>query len=928
VTHPISAEHERLKGEEWQFFGPYLAERQWGTVREDYSKDGACWDYFPHDHARSRAYRWGEDGLLGFSDRQGLLCFGLALWNGRDPILKERLFGLGAPEGNHGEDVKELYYYLDSTPTHSYCKGLYKYPLWAYPYERLVLEGRGRDLHTPEFEIEDTGVFDRNRYVDVTVEYAKAAPRDVAIRITLANRSGAEAILHVIPQLWFRNTWSWGRDHEPGYAPRPDLRLGARGCVTATHEAMGRYFWVSSASSTGVEPTILFTHNETNMERLFGCANGQPYVKDAFHEYLVSGRQHAVNPERQGTKAGAHYRLVVPAHGSVVLHSRLASEADVQSTLAVRGESRPRTKARDFSSDQGDKPQEYREYFEVWQRRTGGKDPLSTRRDFRHGLPGLRQVEQTLAARAHEAQLFYDDFLPKAASDDERNVLRQGYASLLWSKQFYNFNVADWIVGDPAQPKPPEQRITGRNQDWSHIVNHDVISVPDKWEYPWYAAWDLAFHMIPFGRLDPAFARDQLTLFLGGRYRHPSGQLPAYEFAFGDVNPPVHAWACLRVHRMADPGDRGSRAFLARAFEPLVENFRWWLGLESPRKNHLFCGGFLGLDNIGAFDRGKEPPSGGFLEQADGTGWLAFFALTMLEMALDLGKEEPARYEETALFFFEQFATIAEAANRIDEGLWDEEIGFYFDHLNVDGAARTPLRIFSMAGFVPFFAVTVLERDSLLPFPRLRARIEEYVGGRSASPVLSLPSLAQVQRLLPHLADKESFLGPTGIRSLSRRHRREPFILRDRGKEYRVDYAPEESKTKGFGPNSNWRGPVWLPLNHLLVESLGKYHRAYGEALQVEFPKGSGVVMNALEVAGEIERLLVSTFLADPSGRRPCHGDNPRYRSDSHFKDLILFHEYFSGDTGRGLGASHQAGWTTLVLSSIEDMARRRSTNP
>ncbi|MBX7185365.1 MAG: glucosidase [Vicinamibacteria bacterium] len=889
-----TAEHERLlreasAGEDWRLFGPYLAERQWGTVREDYSADGACWDYFPHDHARSRAYRWGEDGLLGFCDREARLCFGLALWNGRDPILKERLFGLAAPEGNHGEDVKELYYYLDSTPTYSYFKALYKYPLWAYPYEWLVREGRGRDVLQPEFEIEDTGIFDRDRYVDVTAEYAKASPTDVVMRITLANRSGEDALLHVIPQLWFRNTWSWGREGQPGYGPRPRMRLGARRCVALAHEGLGRYLWEAGIASNGAEPRILFTENETNMRRLFGCANPGPFVKDAFHEHVVAGRADAVNPENEGSKAGAHYRLAMGPRESVTLVLRLASEADVQARL------------------------------------------------------GLRHVDDTLAARATEADLFYSELLPPAVTDDEKNVLRQGYASLLWSRQFYNFNVADWLQGDPAQPAPPGKRLKGRNCDWTHLVNHDLISVPDKWEYPWYAAWDLAFHMIPFARVDPAFAREQLALFLSDRYVHPSGQLPAYEFAFADVNPPVHAWACLRVFEMSGGSAHpDGRAFLEATFDALVRNFRWWRSLEDVAGNRLLKGGFLGLDNISAFERGVTPPLGGYLEQADGTGWMGFFALTMLRMAVELGRDDPAGYDDLAVEFFESFAGTVEAVNRTDgRGLWDEEWGFYFDHINVDGR-RTPVRIWSMVGLIPFFAVHVLERRWLEHLPKLQARVDAYLKDRphidfprdrrardrNDRAILAVPSREQLLRVLTHLLDETSLLGPTGIRSMSRRHHLEPFVLRAPRGEYRAEYAPDDSRTRAFGINSNWRGPVWFPLNYLMVEALYRYHDFYGDTLRVECPTGSGAFMNLREAAIEIERRLASTFLADQSGRRPCHGDSPRYRTDPHFKNLVLFYEYFSGDSGRGFGASHQTGWTTLALRCIEDVAKRRETLP
>jgi hypothetical protein len=875
-----SAEHERLRradagasGEDWRLFGPYLSERQWGTVREDYSATGACWDYFPHDHARSRAYRWGEDGLLGFSDREARLCFGLGLWNGRDPILKERLFGLAAPEGNHGEDVKELYYYLDATPTASYAKALYKYPLWAYPYGWLVRENGERNIDAPEFEIEDTGIFDRNRYIDVTAEYAKASPTDVAIRLTLENRGGDDALLHVLPQIWFRNTWSWGRDTERGYPGRPQMRVGARRCVALAHPELGRYFFEVGTASDGAEPDLLFTENETNMERLFGAASPSPWVKDAFHEYVVGGRADAVNPAAHGTKAAAHYRLSIPARGSVTLLLRLASEADVQARL------------------------------------------------------GLRHIESTLRARIEEADAFHATVTPNGATDDERNVLRQGYASLLWSRQFYNLDVAAWIDGDPAQPAPPAPRLKGRNHDWRHLENHDILSMPDKWEYPWYAAWDLAFHMIPLARVDPSDARRQLRLLLEPRSLHPSGQLPAYEFAFSDVNPPVHAWSCLRVFEAGGEGDPESRAFLRAVFEPLTRNFEWWQRIEAVRDGGLPGGGFLGLDNIGAFERGVTPPLGGRLEQADGAGWLAFFALNMLDMAMRLGRDEPEVYEPLALRFLEAFEAMAQAINREDgAGLWHEEDGFYYDHVKAD-AGRTPLRIRSMVGLIPMFAALALDSEAgpegaLARMPALRARI----AGRA---LLAIPSREQLGRLLEEIVDEASLLAPTGVRSLSKRHRAEPFVLNAGGAEYRVTYAPEDSRTQAFGINSNWRGPVWFPLNHLLVEALRTYHRAAGPDFRIECPKGSGRSGDLESVARELESRLASTFLRGPRGTRPCHGDATRYATDPHFRDLVLFYEYFSGDTGRGFGASHQTGWSTLSLSCVENrILHRREVLP
>jgi len=874
---PDTAEHQRLRrarrGEEdWRLFGPYLAERQWGTIREDYSETGACWDYFPHDHARSRTYRWGEDGLLGFTDREARLCFGLAIWNGRDPILKERLFGLSAPEGNHGEDVKELYYYLDATPTHSYLKALYKYPLWAYPYERLVRGGRERGLLEPELEIEDTGVFDRGRYVDVLAEYAKASPTDVVMKLTFTNRSGDEALLHVIPQLWFRNTWSWGREGEPGYPEKPSLKLAAHRCVAALHPELGRFLWEAGCSSTGIDPTMMFTENETNMERIFASPNSQPYVKDAFHAAVVGGRPEAINPSGAGTKAGAHYRLTLPARQSVVIHLRLASEADLQSRL------------------------------------------------------GLRRVEETIAERAAEADHFYRSIAPHQASPDEANVLRQGYASLLWSKQFYSFKVADWLSGDPAQPPPPPQRREGRNRAWTHLVNHDVLSVPDAWEYPWYAAWDLAFHMIPFARVDPEFARTQLQLFLNDRYMHPSGQLPAYEFGFGDVNPPVHAWACLRVFEITRGEDPESRAFLRAVFEPLARNFRWWQGLAAG--GGRVSAGFLGLDNISAFDRGARPPGGGSLEQADGAAWLAFFAVNMVAICCALAEDDPREYDERACQFLDQFIASSHALNRTDGlGHWHEGDGFYYDYLTVEGT-RLPVRVRSMVGLIPLFASLIVEEKEAALLPRLRSRLQEIGNrreGETGPALLSIVGSDALLRLLGDLFHEDSFLAPHGVRSLSRLHLRNPAAVTVAGQQYRVEYAPEESRTHSFGANSNWRGPVWFPLNFLLVEALERYGCFYGDRLTVSYPSGSDSAMPLGKAAQDLERRLSSIFLTGPEGRRPCHGEQSLYVADPHFRDLILFHEYFSGETGRGLGASHQSGWTALALRCIENVANRRS---
>ena len=876
-----TAEHRRLfraasTGEDWRLFGPYLPERQWGTIREDYSKDGACWDYFPHDHARSRAYRWGEDGLLGLCDREARLCFALALWNGRDPILKERLFGLAAPEGNHGEDVKELYYYLDATPTHSYARALYKYPLWSFPYERLVREGRERDIEESEFEIEDSGLFERSRYVDVDVEYAKASPTDIGIRLTLSNRSGEDALFHAVPQIWFRNTWSWGRADEAGYGPKPHLWLGARRCVAIAHEELGRFLFEAGVSSDGIAPEFYFTENETNMERLFGARSASPYVKDAFHERIVNGVFTATNPGNLGTKACAHYRLSIPARGAITIQFRLASEQDVQKHL------------------------------------------------------GLRHLDEAFRKRREEADAFYGTLLPANVTADEANVLRQGYASLLWTKQAYLFDVKTWLEGDPAQPTPPLERRRGRNHDWAHTLHADIVAVPDKWEYPWYAAWDLAFQAVAFADLDPEFARDQLTFLLDDRRLHPSGQMPAYEFAFSDVNPPVHAWACLRVFEaLAERDSVAGLSFLAGCFDPLHENFRWWNRLETRAGSGLYGGGFLGLDNASAFERGLPPPGGGQLEQADGSGWVAFLALQMLEIAVRLGRDAPRSYDDAALEFFERFARIAEAINANEgAGLWSDPDGLYVDTIVRDGE-RIPVRLHSLIGIIPFLALARIDRASLRAFPALEDRIESFAERHGEAAIdadgvtLSLASREKLARLLPELLHEDGFLGAYGLRSLSKRHLREPFVLEVGEACYRVDYTPEDSRTRAFGINSNWRGPVWLPFNHLLIETLRTWHRTPA-AGGLQIPPIRDVKATLGDWADEIERRLGSAFLEDESLRRPCHGNSERYRTDPHFKDLVLFYEYFSGDSGRGFGASHQTGWTALALRCIVNGARRR----
>jgi hypothetical protein len=865
----------------WKRWGPYLAERQWATVREDYSPDGAAWGYFPHEHARSRAYRWGEDGLLGITDRECRLCFALALWNGKDPILKERLFGLTGPQGNHGEDVKECYYYLDSTPTHSYMKALYKYPQGEFPYARLVEENRRRDQHEPEFELGDTGIFDESRYFDVCAEYAKAGPDDILIRITIANRGPERSPLHVLPTLWDRNTWSWGARREDG-ATKPSIRTAGHGQLQTEHATLGKGWLLAGPGPDGNAPQFLFTENETNTLALFGVENPTLYVKDAFHEYLIRGRADAVSSAQSGTKAAALYRLDIPAGGEVCLRLRLAL---------------------------GDAPRPSREEF-----------------------------DQLFRDRIREADEFYAELLPTGLTEDEARVARQAYAGLLWSKQFYHYIVKDWLEGDPQQPLPPASRATGRNADWPQLYNRDVISMPDKWEYPWYAAWDLAFHTILFTQIDPDFAKQQLVLLLREWYMHPNGQLPAYEFNFGDVNPPVHAWACWRVYKMTAARGQRDRVFLSRCFQKLVINFTWWVNRKDLEGRNLFAGGFLGLDNIGVFDRSKPLPTGGHLQQADGTAWMAFYCATMLSIALELARDNPAT-EDMASKFFEHFVAIADAMNtQGGTGLWDAEDGFYYDHLRVDGRI-IPLKVRSLVGLIPLLAVEILDDEIIQGLRGFKKRMDWFLENRPemndlisycclldkgkgrCHRLLAIPTREQLTRVLGYMLDENEFLSPYGIRSLSRIHRDRPYIFRLDGHEDRVGYEPGESATQFFGGNSNWRGPVWLPLNFLLIEALERYHHYYGDILQVEYPTRSGRMLNLQQVADDLRCRLARLFLRDAQGRRPCHGDDPRYVGDPHWRDLVLFHEYFHGETGRGLGASHQTGWTALVTRLLETPA-------
>jgi hypothetical protein len=868
-------EEDQSKQQHWKRWGPYLSERAWGTVREDYSPYGTAWDYFPHDHARSRAYRWNEDGLLGISDRHQRICFALALWNGRDPILKERLFGLTGNEGNHGEDVKEYYFYLDSTPTHSYMKGLYKYPQAAFPYTQLVEENRHRGRSEPEFELVDTGVFEDDRYFDVQVEYAKAACDDMLVRVTISNRGPDEATLAVLPTVWFRNTWSWGTDVMP-----PSLAAVGASTIELREPKYGRR-WLHCDG----RPQLLFCDNETNTSRLFSL-DGAAHPKDAINDAVVHGRVDAVNPAHVGTKAAAHYRMSVPARGSVTLKLRLS----------------------DMTTDG----------FE------GGP---------------FRDFDEVFAERVREADEFYATIIPASLSRDEQQVMRQSLAGVLWSKQYYHYVVRDWLQGDEAQPAPPSDRRRGRNREWRHLYNADVISMPDKWEYPWYAAWDLAFHCLPLALVDSQFAKDQLLLMLREWYMHPNGQLPAYEWAFGDVNPPVHAWAAWRVYKIEKKRrGTGDRAFLEKVFQKLLLNFTWWVNRKDAEGNNVFQGGFLGLDNIGVFDRSAALPTGGHLEQSDGTSWMAMYCLNMLAIAMELAGENPA-YEDVASKFWEHFLYIANAiSHRGADGvdLWNEEDGFFYDVLHLPSGDHLPLKVRSMVGLIPLFAVETLEPELLERLPGFRRRLEWFIDNRpdltkhvacmrstgsAERRLLAVVDRDRLTRILQVMLDESEFLSPHGIRAISRHHLEHPYVLPVNGHEHRVAYEPGESTTGLFGGNSNWRGPVWFPVNFLLVEALQKFHHYFGDDLLVECPRGSGRRMNLWEVADELSRRLTSIFLAKADGTRPVFGEQALFQRDPQWRDHVPFHEYFHGDTGAGIGASHQTGWTALVAKLLQQQA-------
>ena len=876
----LTAEEERLesardKKSHWKRWGPYLSERQWGTVREDYSPYGTAWDSFSHDQARSRAYRWGEDGIAGICDRHGLICFALAMWNGRDPILKERLFGLTGGEGNHSEDVKEYYFYLDSTPTHSYMKMLYKYPQREFPYAWLVEENRRRSRQDPEFELSDTGIFDDDRYFDVIVEYAKSSAEDILVRITVENRGPDTAELHLLPTLWLRNTWTWNDLPKTSGIALIEKREGAE-VLEVQDEYYGRR-WLYCEG----EPELLFTENETNSERLFGVSNHSPYVKDAFHSYLIHGRKDAVNPAMTGTKAAPHYRLEVPPGGFEIIRLRF--------------------------TDQGDACPIFGPWF-----------------------------EETFVRRIDEADAFYHKRTGKSQMDDVCEVQRQAFAGLLWSKQFYAYDVRTWLEGDSALPPPPPERKKGRNHTWQHLYNADVISMPDKWEYPWFAAWDLAFHTIPLAQIDPDFAKEQLILLLREWYMHPNGQLPAYEWAFSDVNPPVHAWAALRVYKI-EKRIRGvaDYEFLERIFHKLLLNFTWWVNRKDPSGMNVFEGGFLGLDNIGVFDRSAPLPTGGHIEQSDGTSWMGMYCLNMLAIASELALRDPA-YEDVASKFFEHFVYIAHAMHDMgSEGLalWDDEDGFYYDVLHLPDGRRHPLKVRSMVGLIPLFAVLTLEPQVLAKFPGFARRMQWFLDNHPDVPdhieatrtskhgvrrLLSLVNRGRLERMARYLLDESEFLSPYGVRALSRYHREHPYELVVQGAVHRVDYEPAESSTGLFGGNSNWRGPIWFPVNYLLIESLQRFHHYFGDDLKVECPVGSGQMMNLWEVATELSRRMIRIFLRDADGRRAVFGGTDKFHRDPNWQHLIPFYEYFHGDNGAGLGASHQTGWTGLVAKLIE----------
>jgi hypothetical protein len=871
----MTNEQKRLRaaasadGGAWRKWGPYLTDRQWGTVREDYSAYGNAWEYVSHEAARSKAYRWGEEGIAGISDDQQLLCFAIALWNGKDPIIKERYFGLTGNEGNHGEDVKELYYYLDATPTHSYLKMLYKYPQAEYPYRWLVEENGRRSKKEPEFELIDTGIFDENRYFDVFVEYAKASAEDILIKITVHNRGNEEAHLHVLPTLWFRNTWAWGYDSE-----RPLLYSSNSGDVIFRHKTLGEY-----SLHLEQKTELLFCENETNNERLYGSPSATPFVKDGINNYLVYGDEKAVNPNAHGTKVAANYKRTIPVGGQQVIRLRLENKNN-------------------------QKP--------------------------------FEEFDQLFATRLDEADEFYSNLQKEISSADEKLVQRQAFAGMIWSKQFFYYDVEQWLKGDPSQIAPPGERWHGRNREWLHLNNADIISMPDKWEYPWYAAWDLAFHCIPFALVDADFAKKQLLLLTKEWYMHPNGQLPAYEWAFGDVNPPVHAWATWRVYKIDQrQNGTGDIAFLESVFHKLLLNFTWWVNRKDAQGNNIFQGGFLGLDNIGVFDRSAALPTGGYIEQADGTSWMAMYSLNLMRISLELALHNPV-YQDMATKFFEHFLYIAGAMANMGmhgEGLWDEDDQFFYDVLKLPNDGSEKLKVRSMVGLIPLFAVEVLEPELLEKLPEFAGRLKWFLDnrpqlaslvsrwqekGQGEKHLLSLLRGHRMKKILQRMLDENEFLSEYGIRALSKYHEQNPYEVWANRTKFSVEYTPGESTTGLFGGNSNWRGPIWMPVNYLIIESLQRFHYYYGDDFRVEYPTGSGTYLSLNEIADKLSHRLASLFLKNEEGRRPVFGDHEKLQHDSHFQNYLLFYEYFHGDSGRGVGASHQTGWTGLIAKLLQ----------
>ena len=894
----MTAEHDRLneartKDISWRKWGPYLSERQWGTVREDYSEGGDAWNYFSHDQSRSRAYRWGEDGLAGYSDDKQRLCFAVALWNGRDPILKERLFGLTNSESNHGEDVKEYYFYLDSTPTHSYMKYLYKYPQAAFPYADLVDTSRQRSRTEFEYELLDTGVFNDSRYFDVFVEYAKESPHETLIQITVHNRGPETAELHVLPTLWFRNVWSWERNSE-----RPDLRDVSTPVPYRTIEAIDPKLGRSLLACEG-DPSLLFTENETNTQRVFGVPNRTPYVKDSFHSYLIQGQTDAVNPARRGTKAAAHYRLSVKPGESQSIQLRLSASVD-----SANGNGH-------------------------------GTGPFGTK------------FTETLQARRKEADDFYASITPLSLNADQANVMRQALAGMLWSKQFYHYDVDKWLEERGSDPFKASRKQAPRNDHWHHMYNGDIISMPDKWEYPWYAAWDLAFHVLALTMVDPDFGKAQLKLMLRERYMHPNGQIPAYEWNFGDVNPPVHAWSTIFTYTL-EKGltGEGDKDWLKSCFQKLLLNFTWWVNRKDRSGRNVFEGGFLGLDNIGVFDRSAPLPTGGYLEQADGTAWMALFCQNMLQIAVELTMTDPD-YLDMAVKFVEHFLWIASAMGHMggDTGMWDEEDGFFYDVLRLPDGSAQRLKVRSMVGLLPLCAATTFDGKLMAKYPEAAERLSRFMESRpevcaaihdprkegvAGQRLASILDETKLRRVLAKMLDEKEFLSEYGIRSLSRFHAEHPYVFKTGGQEFRVAYLPAESDTGMFGGNSNWRGPIWMPVNGLIIRALLQYHSYYGPDFKVECPTGSGQFMTLFQVAGEISRRLSNIFLKDGQGRRAVYGGSETFKNDPHWRDCILFYEYFHGDNGAGLGASHQTGWTGIIarmlhlFASVEEGALER----